>query len=520
MDPRLFIFNFVFCISIAISICLALYAIWKGGKKTVPVMLAVTNLSAAFFEGALLVGVNAASLEISQTAFLIALCAILISCFNIHWVLGSLGMLPEKRRLLAFFYSIAGALILFMVTFPTVFLENPSPWLYFPHYINPGPFFFLPIVFFATALCYIFVTLLRDNAQVDFTMKNRIRYFMIFTLGGYGLGSTAIISAYGIAIDPLISVFAPLFGIPLAYAALEPDILNLKEAAKRCLYYALIVLILTAITVSSIYINDYIVNWVSDFPQWLIPLIISIAVTFFGGIIWKRLQDTDILKYEFITVITHKLRTPLTHIKWSLESLRQTVLPAEREKFTDQIQKANSRLVDLTDILIGLVKVDSSDYQYHLETVAFEPLVQHVIEGVKSRAEEKHIKISFATEGGVPPVSVDVKRIQFVLQIILENAINYTPDGGSVAITLGWKKGKVVTTIHDTGIGMSRQELGHVFSKFYRGPRAKTQDTEGMGIGLYMAKSITERHGGKISVESGGEGQGTTFSVKLPPSVS
>ncbi len=518
MDPRLLIFNSVYCVSIVLSVGIAGYAFVRGRGVRGAGLFGVACLSMAFFEAVNLVGLNSADQGIANTAFLITGGAVITACFNLHWILAALGKSSEKKRTLAFFYSVAAVLWIFFALFPVVFLDTSSPALYFPNYQNPGPLHFLFIVFIVITFIYASAVMMRVHVHAGLIVRNKTRYFFGSLIVTYFLAGLFLLPAYGVGIDPVLSGLAFLGLLPAAYALLRTDILDIQTAGKQILVYGLVIFCLVLLFEVAGAANAAAAYAMPDFPEWIIPLTISLLLAAVGGIIWRRIRFVESLKYDFITVITHKFRTPLTHVKWALDEFKRSDIESDRAEAIDEIQSANVRLVDLTDILIGLIQVDASDYLYHLEKVDPEPLIRRVIEGVNIRAREKRIRLEFSTETSVPPISVDTKRIQFALQIIIENAISYTPEGGTVTVALGWHNGGVTFTIHDTGIGISPEELPHIFSKFYRGPRAKAADTEGMGIGLYMARNIIERHGGKIYADSAGVGQGTTFSIKLPGS--
>jgi signal transduction histidine kinase len=119
-------------------------------------------------------------------------------------------------------------------------------------------------------------------------------------------------------------------------------------------------------------------------------------------------------------------------------------------------------------------------------------------------------------DDNLPTIQADKTRIQFALQIIFENSLIYTPETGKINIKARQVGGEVVVTIRDNGIGISLDDIPRIFSRFYRATNARHTDTEGMGIGLYMAKNIIEKHRGKIWANSLGEGKGSEFTITLP----
>ena len=232
----------------------------------------------------------------------------------------------------------------------------------------------------------------------------------------------------------------------------------------------------------------------------------------FGGAYLKP----TFLKYEFITVITHKFRTPLTRIKWAAEDVSETV-PVGKKGDIDIILESERQLLALTDTLVHLSAADVSSLDYHMSPISIESIFQDLSGQYKTRAERKGVNLSFSASPGVF-IMIDPEKSSFIFQILLDNALSYTPRGGSIIIKAyaesDGRRGTIEVT--DTGIGMSRETASRVFRRFYRGDNARHADTEGMGIGLFMAKSIVEKQNGKISVKSEGEGKGSTFSIHLP----
>jgi two-component system phosphate regulon sensor histidine kinase PhoR len=286
--------------------------------------------------------------------------------------------------------------------------------------------------------------------------------------------------------------------------------------AKRALTYAIIIgsvgLGIGAINLA----NTWLLQTSPDFPDWLIPLVSSIGAVLIGGFVWERLRELDVLKYEFITVVTHKFRTPLTRIKWATEFLRKGPDDSEKEEAVQEIERADELLVELTDTLIGLSKAEDSSYMYSFEEFNISERLSKILNLAKNRISNKGLKISTSIADNLPHVQADARRLYFVLQILIENAIAYTPQGGFVNINVTEDRSWIRIEIQDNGIGVSKEDLPRIFSKFFRSASAKKADTEGMGIGLFMVKQIIERHDGTVCVKSDGLDKGATFIIKLP----
>lgn len=253
-------------------------------------------------------------------------------------------------------------------------------------------------------------------------------------------------------------------------------------------------------------------------------LLISSSIIIFGVIvrtlgiaIFHKLNDSENLKYEFITIIAHKFRTPLTQIKWIAESMVPDEQDSYKKQNLQEVQKSTQQLIDLTGTLIELADSDSSSSSsYSFERVNICELVHTVGEAFKNAFHAKNIFLGIQCAEPEIFSNIDRPRIEFVLQTLLQNSITYSPPGRNVEVIVSTEKNKTVITISDHGIGIDPKDLPKIFTKFFRTANAKATDTEGFGVGLYLAQTIVRRHKGKILVFSDGIGKGTTFQTVIP----
>lgn len=231
-------------------------------------------------------------------------------------------------------------------------------------------------------------------------------------------------------------------------------------------------------------------------------------------IVWQKLSKNEVLKYEFITIVAHKFRTPLTHIKWATGELANSEQDPYRKRTLADIQESNDKLIKLTNTLIEITDNESGAMSsYVLERTSLTSIVKRMAEMNK---DEFHAKNVFFVVKCPPEeifVQVDRQRIEFVLETLLENALHYTPPGKNVTMTLSRSGRKAFVTVADEGIGIAKEDLPFIFNKFFRTQNAQETDTEGFGVGLYLAQSVMERHKGSIDVDSPGPGLGSVFTV-------
>jgi len=243
----------------------------------------------------------------------------------------------------------------------------------------------------------------------------------------------------------------------------------------------------------------------------------------FLKVIRDRSREVELLrvKTEFVTVAAHQLRTPITELKWSLETLIKGdlgKLTDEQQQTASQAYKTAEHLIAMVDDFIDLAKIEEGKFGYEFEKSDLISLVQEVLEQHESMAKDYSVRLIFyKPEEALPLLLMDRRRIMLVLQNLIENAIKYNVKNGEVRVRVNWLKDKpyVEVSVEDTGVGIPAKDLPHIFSKFFRGENVRRIETGGSGLGLYISRNIIKRHGGDIWVKSA-EKRGSTFSFVLP----
>ncbi|MFA6432610.1 MAG: HAMP domain-containing sensor histidine kinase [Candidatus Paceibacterota bacterium] len=251
--------------------------------------------------------------------------------------------------------------------------------------------------------------------------------------------------------------------------------------------------------------------------------IASIALGF-GAIVWlvmillmRKLRENESMKYEFITIVTHKFRTPLTQIKWTTENLLGGEQDSYKKQALSDIARSNENLIKLTNTLVGLTDtVKTARSQYNFERLNLCQLTEAAVEGAKTAFHEKNLFISMTCAVSEAYILAEKSRIEFVLGSLLENACTYTPPGRNIVVTVTANRRKVAVSIKDDGIGIAPGDIPHITTKFFRTKQAQNMDTEGFGVGLFLSNSIVKRHRGKLFVNSEGLDKGSTFNIVFP----
>ncbi len=230
-------------------------------------------------------------------------------------------------------------------------------------------------------------------------------------------------------------------------------------------------------------------------------------------------KEIDKAKTEFVSLASHQLRTPLSTVNWYSEMLLTGdvgEVTIDQKKYLEEIYNGNQRMVDLVNTLLDVSRIELGTLVIELKPTDIVKLAQNVINEHKLQIIEKKIKLLPSFEDNIPLIKTDPKLLRMVIQNLLSNAIKYTPDGGRVSISLALEEeANVVLTIADTGYGIPKNQQNKIFTKLFRADNVIGRDTEGTGLGLYIAKSIVEQAGGKLWFESK-ENQGSTFYATLP----
>jgi len=231
-----------------------------------------------------------------------------------------------------------------------------------------------------------------------------------------------------------------------------------------------------------------------------------------------REKMVERMKTEFVTLAAHQLRTPLSAIKWTLRMLLDGDLGAiteEQKDFVEKTYRSNERMISLINDLLNVTRIEEGRYLFKPALADIEAVVQFVVKSYQEEIEKREIKFEFIKPAEkLPLILIDVEKIRLAIQNLLDNAVRYSRPGGEVTISLRYGKKEIELSIKDTGVGIPKDQQGRVFTKFFRAANVMRMETEGTGLGLFIAKNIIEAHGGKIWFESE-EGKGSTFYFTL-----
>jgi histidine kinase len=230
----------------------------------------------------------------------------------------------------------------------------------------------------------------------------------------------------------------------------------------------------------------------------------------------EKLEQVEAMRRRLIGDVAHELRTPLTAIKGSMEGLVDGVLPASPQTF-EQVAAEADRLSRLVDDLQELSRVESGAVALDLGPVSLPELAETVRKRVARNYAAKGVSLIVNLPATLPPLRADTDRLLQVLTNLLNNALQYTPPTGNVTLAGEVRGHEVSVRVMDTGIGIPPEHIPHIFDRFYRVDKSRSRQAGGgSGIGLTISKHLIEAQGGRIWVESAGEGHGSTFTFTLP----
>lgn len=232
-----------------------------------------------------------------------------------------------------------------------------------------------------------------------------------------------------------------------------------------------------------------------------------------------NLHEFDRLKSDFVSVAAHQLRTPLSGVKWVLKLLLDGDLGPTTDYQKRMIKRgieANEKMIQLVNDLLSVSRIESGKFGYKFEKNDFTKFLQILISNADLPSKERNVEVVLKKHVDVvPSFFFDPEKILIAMQNIVDNALKYTLPGGTVTIEVEQKGDYVEMKVSDTGVGIPKDDLPKLFSKFFRAANVIHLQTDGSGLGLFITKNIILRHGGQIWVDSV-EGKGTTITVVLP----
>jgi two-component system, NtrC family, sensor histidine kinase GlrK len=236
------------------------------------------------------------------------------------------------------------------------------------------------------------------------------------------------------------------------------------------------------------------------------------------NVMCDKLKTVDRMKSEFFSTMSHELRTPLTSIKEGIGLLQEGIggsVTEKQKRLLSILSEETRRLIGLVNTILDLSKMEAGMMTYHFHGESLPPLIGKVFVEMAPLIETKKIQLHQDFGEGQPSVRVDRERILQAIRNLIGNAVKFTPEGGSITVSVHQNRGRVEFIVKDTGPGIPKANLTAIFEKFHQPPVKSSEWVKGTGLGLALVKHIVAAHGGEVWAESE-PGQGSTFICALP----
>jgi signal transduction histidine kinase len=231
-----------------------------------------------------------------------------------------------------------------------------------------------------------------------------------------------------------------------------------------------------------------------------------------------KAEEANRLKDEFLAIVSHELRAPLTAMLGWVTLVRGKRLDKDgKERALETVERNARTQKKLVEDLLDVSSIVTGNFSLDIEPTNIFHVVESAVESVRPEAEAKGVCLQKSLDPAVHLFEIDPNRFQQVIWNLVQNAVKFTPAGGAVEVRLRYLNGQAEIEVVDTGVGIAPEFLPFVFDRFRQANGSITRKHGGLGLGLAIVRSLVEMHGGKVGVESAGEGQGSTFRITLPP---
>ncbi|MDO8500150.1 MAG: HAMP domain-containing sensor histidine kinase [bacterium] len=250
----------------------------------------------------------------------------------------------------------------------------------------------------------------------------------------------------------------------------------------------------------------------------LIVIGISLLIFIIGNSLiagFNKIAEANRLKSEFLNFVSHQLRTPLSVFKWTLELIiGKGNLDKETSNYVNILSEHTERMTQVVNLLLDVSRIDAGRLTFQRVSVSLEDLTNEVILALKTYTELNHVSITFEPKNKINVLG-DATHLRMIIQNLIDNAIRYSLEAGTIVITTKNTDDKIEWKISDSGMGIPLGQQKYIFQKFYRAENSLRRQAQGLGLGLYIAQQVIKELDGTIGFESE-EGKGSTFWFRLP----
>ena len=512
------------------SIALGLFVFLKNKKAKVNQSFALFCVSVFVWSGFYILWPLAESKEGTLFWFrMLHVGSIFISITYFHFIVTWLGLYQKKKKAVFIGYCLAFFFLLFV--FSPLFIKDMVPKFSMRYWAEPGILYhFYLLMFFGFAI-YSFYLLLVNYNKATGIKKKQIGFILAGIVIAYIGGSTNYLLWYDINVPPYGNILGAAFVISSAYAIVKYRLMNIKVILTELLVVliAFVLLVETFLSTSlyEVLFRATIFLIFCFFAYLLVKSVLNEVkrrielerLTWELKAAYGKLEKLDKAKSDFISIASHQLRTPLTAIKAYVSMILEGTYGKMDRRIKDKMHRvfqASDRLKNLVNDLLNVSRIEAGKIEIELEKTNLEDIISDLVKELKVKAENKAIYLKFKKrKRKLPDILVDKKKIKEVIINLIDNAIKYTQKGG-VTVKVQTHDSRVRVIVSDTGIGIVPGEADSLFDSFTRGQTGVLLNTEGLGLGLYIAKRFIELQNGKIWAKSKGKGKGSTFYIELP----
>jgi len=505
-----------YAVSMLLGLGFGVFVLMQRGRTGAHVAFFLMCAALAGFQLSFILGANTADPGRAYLFWFANLVDVFLAIFYLHFIILALDALPRFRKLLYADYAAGLAILAASLAFPRLFLPTVAPALYFRTYLVGGPLYAAMLAFFLASFVASFAVMFLERPKHGEEGKRRIGYYVFSLFYGFATGITAFPLVFGVRLDPVASVLIGTFVIPMVYGMVKKDLLDIRIVFKRSLFFAAAVALIAGVLTAVSLLSQLLAPLIPGF-FYAVPIVAALAAAAAGAVYLGKANEAEKVKYEFLTVVAHKFRTPLTRIRWASEALKEdAALSPDSRTLVAQVLEADLALIELSNLLMDAVQTEKESAAYIEKDIDPMAVVEAALGAQRSAVSAKRLSVSIDAPQPIARIHADAQRLQSALSVLIDNAIAYTPEDGSISIRVSGAPDEFRFAIRDSGIGIDPAELPYLFKKFYRGDRARREDTEGVGVGLSLAKAIVERERGSIGARSDGPGKGSEFWLTLP----
>ena len=334
-------------------------------------------------------------------------------------------------------------------------------------------------------------------------------------------------------LNGILSEFSLLVNLLICYTEIMNfrSILGQLNIASRCRKYGLslwqcpqfLFLIMGIFIIASTLIIYAVGSKYIEDPEIIALVVILITAILFiiAAVItnsFERLAEANRMKSEFVSVVSHQLRSPLSNLKWAVDFLmsgRMKEVSKKQMEYFKILKENSARMAELISDLLIVSRIEQKKFPLKKESFVMTNLVKEVMRGVSIFARASNVEIKIDIKDNLPEILADPSQLRLVVENLLDNAIRYVKAKGKVEVRLEKQNKSIYFEVKDNGVGIPKEDQKYIFQRFFRSANVMRHQTEGSGLGLYIAKSIVEKSGGKIGFESQ-ENKGSTFWFTIP----